>query len=444
MAKETKALAGDKDKADKDRAKRRVSYFYDSEIGNFHYGEGHPMKPHRVRMAHHLIVTYGLYEHMEAFRPQLIKQAEITKFHSDDYVNFLRMVTPDNMNQYVRQLQRFNVGEDCPVFDDLFSYVQIYSSGSVGGAKKLNNKSSDIVINWSGGLHHAKKSEASGFCYVNDCVLAILELLKYHQRVLYIDIDIHHGDGVEEAFYTTNRVMTCSFHKYGDFFPHTGDWKDYGVGKGKGYAINFPLQEGITDGDFVAIFRPVISKIFERFAPEAVVLQCGADSISGDRLGCFNLSLKGHADAVDWVKSFNVPVLVLGGGGYTMRNVARCWTYETSVILNKEVPDALPHNLYFEYFGPDYSLHIKPSNMENANSKKSLAEILQKLTDILDGLENVPGLAATSLQDGIPPDAPDADPDEDMEDADQNTEAKAAFEKKMHEAEFFDPPKPVA
>jgi len=375
--------------------------FYQGEIGNFHYGDTHPMKPHRVRMAHHLIVQYGLYEHMDVFRPPLIKQAELTKFHSDDYVNFLRMVTPDNMDQYTRQLQRFNVGEDCPVFDGLFNYVQIYSSGSVGGAKRLNAKNSDIVINWSGGLHHAKKSEASGFCYVNDCVLAILELLKYHQRVLYIDIDVHHGDGVEEAFYTTNRVMTCSFHKYGDFFPHTGDWKDSGAGAGDGYAINFPLHDGITDETYVSIFRPVISKIFERFAPEAVVLQCGADSLSGDRLGCFNLSLKGHADCVAFVKSFNVPVLVLGGGGYTMRNVARCWTYETSVILEKEIDDAvssflvvvrrlsygicqLPQNMYYEYYSPDYKLHTVPSNMENANTEKYRHDILQKLSNILD------------------------------------------------------------
>jgi acetoin utilization deacetylase AcuC-like enzyme len=90
---------------------------------------------------------------------------------------------------------------------------------------RLNHGLCDIAINWAGGLHHAKKAEASGFCYVNDIVLAILELLKYHARVLYIDIDIHHGDGVEEAFYTTDRVMTVSFHKFGDFFPGTGDLK---------------------------------------------------------------------------------------------------------------------------------------------------------------------------------------------------------------------------
>lgn len=103
-------------------------------------------------------------------------------------------------------------------------------------------------------MHHAKKSEAKGFCYTNDIVLAILELLKYHQRVLYIDIDVHHGDGVEEAFYMTNRVMTVSFHRYGDFFPGTGDLKDMGEGEGKGYAVNVPLLNGLDDDSFVNIY----------------------------------------------------------------------------------------------------------------------------------------------------------------------------------------------
>lgn len=93
----------------------------------------------------------------------------------------------------------------------------------IEGAARLNNGSCDIAVNWAGGLHHAKKTEASGFCYVNDIVLSILELLRYHPRVLYIDIDIHHGDGVEEAFYTTDRVMTVSFHKHGEYFPGTGE-----------------------------------------------------------------------------------------------------------------------------------------------------------------------------------------------------------------------------
>jgi len=373
---------------------------------------------------------------MEVFRPQLANTAELTRFHSDDYINFLRMVTPDNMYDYPRHLQRFNVGEDCPVFDGLFDYCRMYTSGSIGGAKRLNAKTNDIVINWAGGLHHAKKSEASGFCYINDCVIAIIELLKYHQRVLYIDIDIHHGDGVEEAFYTTNRVMTCSFHKFGEYFPGTGDWKDLGHGEGKGYAINFPLNDGMDDASFISIFRPVINKIFERFRPEAVVLQCGADSLAGDRLGCFNLTLQGHADCVNFVKSFNVPTLVLGGGGYTMRNVARCWTYETSVILGQQIKDELPFNNYFEFFGPDYCLHITASNMENRNTRKQLDGIVEKLHEVLDGLENVPGVQATTIDRGDA-DAPDfTTTAQDALGDDESGEAAANEARKMHAGEF--------
>lgn len=110
-------------------------------------------------------------------------------------------------------------------------------------------------------MHHAKKAEASGFCYINDIVLAILELLKTHQRVLYVDIDIHHGDGVEEAFYTTNRVMTVSFHKYGDFFPGTGDVRDTGYAAGKNYSVNVPLREGMDDESYRFLFEPIMAKV---------------------------------------------------------------------------------------------------------------------------------------------------------------------------------------
>lgn len=145
---------------------------------------------------------------------------------------------------------------------------------------------------------------------------------------MYVDIDVHHGDGVEEAFYTTDRVMTVSFHQYGDFFPRTGGIDDIGDKKGKYYAINVPLKEGIDDANYHSLFKPIMTKVMEVFDPNAVVLQCGADSLSGDRLGRFNLSVRGHAECVKFMRSFNVPLLLLGGGGYRMPNVACCWTYE--------------------------------------------------------------------------------------------------------------------
>jgi len=179
-------------------------------------------------------------------------------------------------------------------------------------------------------------------------VLGIIELLRFKKRVLYIDIDVHHGDGVEEAFYTTDRVMTCSFHKYGEYFPGTGELRDIGVGAGKNYAVNFPLRDGIDDVTYKSIFEPVISAVMQYYQPEAVVLQCGGDSLSGDRLGCFNLSMRGHANCVAFVKSFDLPTLVLGGGGYTMRNVARTWAYETSVVVGQALARELPYNEYYE------------------------------------------------------------------------------------------------
>lgn len=177
-------------------------------------------------------------------------------------------------------------------------------------------------------------------------------MLRYKQRVLYIDIDVHHGDGVEEAFYTTDRVMTVSFHKYGEYFPGTGELRDIGVGQGKYYAVNFPLRDGITDVTYKEVFEPVIGHVMEFYRPDAVVLQCGADSLSGDRLGCFNLSMQGHANCVEFVKKFNLPTLVVGGGGYTMRNVSRAWTYETGILVGQKVGPQLPFSDFYEVSKP--------------------------------------------------------------------------------------------
>ncbi|ROW04867.1 hypothetical protein VMCG_04882 [Cytospora schulzeri] len=373
-------------------SKKKVAYFYDSDIGNYAYVTGHPMKPHRIRLAHSLVMNYNVYKYLEVYRAKPAVVNEMTQFHTDEYIDFLRRVTPDNMDSYMREQTKYNVGDDCPVFDGLFEFCGISAGGSMEGAARLNRQKCDIAINWAGGLHHAKKSEASGFCYVNDIVLAILELLRYKKRVLYIDIDVHHGDGVEEAFYTTDRVMTCSFHKYGEYFPGTGELRDVGIGVGKNYAVNFPLRDGITDDTYKTIFQPVIQAVMDYYQPEAVVLQCGGDSLSGDRLGCFNLSMRGHANCVNFVRSFNLPTLVLGGGGYTMRNVARTWAYETGRLVGVEMDPVLPYNEYYEYYGPDYELDVRPSNMENANSN----EYLEKIKNAV--VENLKKTAAPSVQ----------------------------------------------
>lgn len=258
----------------------------------------------------------------------------------------------------------------------MFEFCSISAGGSIAAAQRINSGAADIAINWAGGLHHAKKGEASGFCYINDIVLCILELLRTHPRVLYIDIDIHHGDGVEEAFYTTDRVMCASFHKYGEFFPGTGTQDDRGRAKGKGYSLNVPLDDGITDEAFKSVFEPVMSKILEVYRPTAVVLQCGADSLSGDKLGGFNLSLAGHAACVQFMRRTGLPLILLGGGGYTVKNVARAWTFETACALGIEndISVNLPWSEYFHWFGPRYRLEVMQSNMEDLNQRDGILD----------------------------------------------------------------------
>ncbi|RFU28588.1 hypothetical protein B7463_g7749, partial [Scytalidium lignicola] len=378
------------------KSHKRVAYIYDSDVSLFMYEPGHNMKPFRVKMTHSLVTQYGLHKKMEIFRAKPASRLEMTRFHTDEYINFLYRITPENINDYALEQQKHGIGWDCPVFDGLFDFCSISTGGSLEAAARLARNKCDIAINWAGGLHHAKKESAGGFCYVNDIVLGILELLRTYKRVLYIDIDIHHGDGVEEAFYTTDRVMTVSFHKYGDFYPGTGEVRDIGVGPGKGYAVNFPLRDGIDDPSYKFIFESVISKVMEYYRPEAVVLQCGTDSLSGDRLGGFNLSMRGHANCVAFVKSFNVPTIILGGGGYTMRNVARTWTYETALLLEQTLSPVLPFNEYYEYYGPDYDLDVRAANVTNANSYEYLEKIQ---TRIIENLKSIAFYPSVQMQD---------------------------------------------
>jgi histone deacetylase 1/2 len=275
---------------------------------------------------------------------------------------------------------------------------------------------------------------------------------------------VHHGDGVEEAFYTTDRVMTFSLHKYGDFFPGTGHSSDIGAKEGAGYSVNAPLNNGITDDTyFDDLFQPLLAKIMEVFQPGAIVLQCGADSLTGDRLGCFNLTLKGHARCVEYVKSFNVPLLVLGGGGYTIRNVARCWAYETAVLLDQpDIPNDIPFNDYYEYYAPDYTLHLTPEPMENLNSKSMLESVRIELLQQLQDLQGAPSVAMHEVpplfdrkntnDTGIShskkskknvddtmdhPSSMDADDDNDDERATKSTKNGDGI-RKEHEAELYD------
>ncbi|KAK5663270.1 hypothetical protein OQA88_3697 [Cercophora sp. LCS_1] len=393
-----------------------VSYHANPEMEKHHFGLRHPMKPFRLTLTKSLVSSYGMPFAMDNYNTRTATYEELNAFHASDYLDYLATAQPedqprdsDNEGEI-----KFNLGgSDCPLFHGLYNYCSMSAGTSVDAARKICNKQSDIAVAWGGGLHHAKRSEASGFCYINDIVLAILQLLRCYPRVLYIDIDVHHGDGVEEAFHSTDRVMTVSFHKYqpNEFFPGTGGLDDNGPksehNPGAHHALNVPLNDGITDEQYAWLFENIIGKINEHFRPSVIALQCGADSLAGDRLGRFNLQVQGHGACVDFCKKYGIPMIIFGGGGYTPRNVARAWAYETSIAIgcDKKIPETIPayapwreHFVHETLFPTLEQILGEPRS--NKNTDKRLREIVQHIHEQLRFVGHAPSVQYQM----IPPD----------------------------------------
>ncbi|KRX74847.1 Histone deacetylase 3, partial [Trichinella sp. T6] len=370
-----------------DDYRKRVVYFSDDTIGNFSFTSRHLMKPFRAAMTDSLVQSYGLTQCMKVTKTEWASEEDLKVFHTDEYIEAIKVATKTKS-------KKRGGDADCPEFFGVLEYCRAVAGSSLSSARVMNARTSDIIINWNGGMHHAKSYEASGFCFINDIVLAILELLKVYDRVLYVDIDCHHGDGVEEAFYTTNRVMTVSFHKYGDFFPGSGRLEDTGLDEGEKYAVNVPLNSGIGDANYVTLFRMVIiTKIVEHFRPSAIVMQCGADSLAHDRLGCFNLSVSGHGECVKFVRSLQIPLMLLGGGGYSLHNVARCWTYETSIALDVPISNDLPFHEYYNFYSPSFKLHLPVAkNVLDMNGTRYLEYIRKYICENMRSLEHAPSV----------------------------------------------------
>lgn len=234
--------------------------------------------------------------------------------------------------------------------------------------------------------------------------------------------------------------MTVSFHKYnGDFFPGTGHIDEVGSSLGKYYSVNVPLRDGIDDDAYVWLFKEVIDAVIDTFQPSAIVLQCGADSLGCDRLGCFNLSIQAHGQCVQIIKNFNIPLMVVGGGGYTVRNVARCWTYETSVLVDTELDDNLPPNEYRDFFKPDYKLHPHlKGRVENQNDQKYLMKVRERVMEQLRYLDAAPSI---QMQE-IPPDIQGfLDGEQEQREAEEDSERgkeKRSTGRVVHGSEWYE------
>uniref|UniRef100_A0A8C7T691 Histone deacetylase 8 n=1 Tax=Oncorhynchus mykiss TaxID=8022 RepID=A0A8C7T691_ONCMY len=351
-------------------SKRKVVYVYSPQYTET--CDSLSKVPNRASMVHSLIEAYGLLQHMSVVKPRVATSEEMAKFHTDAYLEHLHKISQDGDNDDP-QSGDFGLGYDCPVVEGIYDYAAAVGGATLTAAQCLLDKRGEVAINWAGGWHHAKKDEASGFCYVNDAVLGILKLREKYERVLYVDVDLHHGDGVEDAFSFTSKVMTVSLHKFSPgFFPGTGDLCDTGMGKGRWYAVNVPLDDGIKDDRYFHVFTSVMQEVQALFNPEAVVMQLGADTMAGDPMCSFNMTPVGVAQCLGHVLDWHLPTLLLGGGGYNLANTARCWTYLTGAVLRQTLASEIPDHEFFTEYGPDYSLEISPSCRPDRNETKQL------------------------------------------------------------------------
>jgi len=325
----------------------------------------------RQYMVQSLINSYGLTGKLKLVPLVTATTEDLKVFHSHDYVQFLTDPNDTEEDQY-------GLGYDCPTHPDLLSWVLTVAGGSLTAATCLVKGEARVVLNWGGGWHHAHRGGAAGFCYVNDIVLAIHKLQDRFRRILYIDLDVHHGDGVEEAFSATDKVATFSIHKYEPgFFPGTGAETDTGTGRGRHHSVNIPLQEGVNDQMYRHVFCSLFPSINTIFKPDCIVLQCGADCLSGDPMGGFNLTPDSITACVDDVLAVDVPVLLLGGGGYNLPNTARLWTSITASVLGMELDMDIPDcDHFFLEYGPDYQLGMSRGCVRNKNTKEEVERLI--------------------------------------------------------------------
>jgi acetoin utilization protein AcuC len=229
---------------------------------------------------------------------------------------------------------------DCPVFEGLYDYAVLATGGTLVGANLILSGSADVAFNPSGGYHHAGPERASGFCYINDVALACTVLAEQGKRVLYLDVDVHHGDGVAYGFYDRSDVMTISLHETPRaLFPGTGFEDEIGTGEGKGYCVNIPLPIGTYDEMYMKAFNEVVVPLIGAYNPDVIVFELGADALAGDPLAHLCLSNNTYAEIIEHLLSLNKPILATGGGGYNVENTSRAWALAWSVLCGETGQD---------------------------------------------------------------------------------------------------------
>ena len=323
---------------------RRAAFVYGDALSQHVLRPDHPMKPVRLRYTYELLQSYGAFDGSASalVPPRPANDVEIKSVHLAEYIGAVQSLS-QGVSTHNAARFNFSLGGDNPVFPGMYDAAALSTGASLVAADMVANKKVEVAFNISGGLHHAAPDHASGFCVFNDPAIAIKYLLSQGLRVAYVDIDAHHGDGVQEVFWSDDRALTISIHESGKFrFPGTGFVTEIGSGQGKGYSVNLPLYPYTGDEIYLWAFREVVPPLLRAFAPDVLVTQLGIDTYHRDPLTHLQLTTMGYVEAVTELSRTGSPWLALGGGGYDLSAVARCWCLAYGVMLGVEWPDQIP------------------------------------------------------------------------------------------------------
>lgn len=313
------------------------------------YRNNHPLAIPRTALAIDLIRAYDALNEDEMLPGRVAEVEELAWFHTGDYIAALRAAEANGALHH-EDRARYQLGTvENPYFEQMFTIPARATGGSIQAAEEVI--AGRIAFNPAGGMHHARAASAQGFCYFNDPVLGILRLRQAGWRVLYVDIDAHHGDGVEEAFIADPEVLTLSLHMDTAYaYPFRGgQLADCGSAQGGLSTINVPLPQGTHDAEYRLLFDAVWEPVLEKFRPDAVVLQAGTDMLAADPLGKLNMSTECFLDIAKKILDTSprhaggTPrLLVTGGGGYHPLLLARAWTGLWALLSGRELPAAIP------------------------------------------------------------------------------------------------------
>lgn len=323
-------------------AARKAIFIYSPELEKYHYPPEHPFNTVRAKRARETINSMGLLSagNVREVPPAPAQRIVLKKFHSARYLHALKSTS---QGRWDAEALDMGIGtQDCPVFPGLYEYTVLAAGGTLVAARQILAGDAEIAFNPSGGFHHAGPERASGFCYINDVALACTVLAERGKRVLYLDVDVHHGDGVAYAFYNRSDVMTISFHQDPrTLFPGTGFADEIGTGQGKGYCVNVPLPVGTYDQVYLKAFEAIALPLIKAYNPDVFVFELGADALAGDPLAHLQLTNNVYAEIVHHLLSFNKPVVATGGGGYNVDNTVRAWALAWSIFCGADAGEHL-------------------------------------------------------------------------------------------------------